>query len=368
MAFDPDTRSAQIDDFLSRHGWGGATRVSLGQDASTRRYERLLGPNGARAMLMDAPGRGEDPPCHPDWDETRRLKEGWNASSRLAASRVEAFAPIAGFLASQGYSSPRVEAHESATGLAIIEDLGDDLFARILEAGSADEIELYTAAGALLADLHRRPSPNQVEAGGDSWPILGFDRLALAVNADLFRDWMPRFEPDMDRSDAALARLTDAAGALIEQVLTFPTALTLRDYHAENLIWLPQRSGHARIGLLDFQDAVNGPSIWDHSMLLHDARRDVSPAARAAAVRSYLDATGGSEADFSHQLAVAGAINILRILGVFARLVARDGRPRYRTFMPRMWGHLAETMAHPAAADMAGALDSILPGWRSRAA
>ncbi|MEO0982979.1 MAG: phosphotransferase [Pseudomonadota bacterium] len=368
MAFDPDDRDTDIKRFLEAAGWGGAERCALNPDASTRRYERLTHPDGATAMLMDAPGRGEDPPCPPGASEDERRLLGWNAMSRLAASRVDAFVPIAAYLERRGYSPPRVLASDLDRGLAVLEDFGDRLFADLLARGEADEVELYSAAGELLADVHAEPSPAAVEGGGASWPLLDYDAMAFKVNVALFGEWMPRFEPGMRRDDALIARYEVAADALIEALLDAPKAFTLRDYHAENLLWLPERAGHARIGLLDFQDAVRGPRVWDISMLLHDARRDVSPAARAAMIRAYLEAAGGSEAELQAELAVAGAVNTLRILGLFVRLVARDKKDRYRTFIPREWGHLAETLSHPAAAEMAAVVDDMLPDWRRLAA
>src|SRR6185503_7547276 len=134
---------------------------------------------------------------------------------------------------------------------------------------------------------------------------------------------------------------------LIAKSEDFPRTLILRDTHAENLIWLPQREGIQRVGLLDFQDALLGWGEWDMSMLLHDARRDVSPASREAAVRAYLDGTGGAKAAFDERLSVLGAMNIMRIMGIFARLVVRDNKPRYDTFQPRLRSLLNETLSHP---------------------
>jgi hypothetical protein len=135
---------------------------------------------------------------------------------------------------------------------------------------------------------------------------------------------------------------------LIAHALSFPRAFTLRDYHAENLLWLPARAAHAQVGLLDFQDAVQGWRGWDFTMLLHDARRDVGAEGRAAAIDAYLRAGDMREADFHEELAVLGALNVMRILGLFARLVVRDGKPRYAEFMPRMWAHLRGALAHSA--------------------
>jgi N-acetylmuramate 1-kinase len=338
-------REAEISAFLEAHGWGAAQRAPLGVDASTRRYERLrLGRR--EAMLMDAPPL-ESLPCPPQAEVDERLALGWNAVARLAASRVEAFAAVAGHLDRIGLSAPRLEAVDIPLGLAILEDLGDDLYARAIEKG-VDETTLYAAAGSVLAAVHRAPVPANLAYPGGSWPILAYDHLALAANIDLFVEWMPKRDLDFRLSDALFLRWERVREALIDRALAYPRALILRDTHAENLLWLPDREGLKRVGLLDFQDAVLGWGEWDMSMLVHDARRDVSPAAHAAAARAWLDGAGVAASDFEERLAVLGAINLMRIMGIFARLVVRDGKPRYDQFQPRLRRLLTGALAHPA--------------------
>lgn len=353
------TRSEALERLLAETGFDGAERAPLAGDASTRRYERL-NKNGRRAMLMDAPVSAESAPCPPGATPAERRTMGWNAVARLAASRVEAFVAVAAYLESLGLAPPEVYGADCAAGYAILEDLGDDLFAQVIPQ-RADEIELYQEAARVLAHVHAAPPPSSRLEGkaGASWPLLDYDALALEVNADLFVEWLPRANPDVRIDDAARARWENVRDGLIVKALGFQRAFTIRDFHAENLLWLPQRDGLKRIGLLDFQDAVRGWRGWDFSMLLHDARRDVSPDAHAAAVRTYLDATGGSEAEFERELAVLGAINVMRILGIFSRLTGRDGKMRYLEFMPRMWGHLGRTLKHPALADARAFVESV---------
>jgi N-acetylmuramate 1-kinase len=333
-------------------GFAGAQRQPLAQDASTRAYERLtLGHRSA--MLMKAPRANEtDGPCDPLAGEEQRRARGWNWTSRLAASRVEAFAAVSAHLRSLGFSAPEVLAVDPGMGVAVVEDLGPGVFADILRHGEADETQLYALAGELLATLHAAPVPASLPAPGGIWPLLDFDRLALEVNADLFVEWVPQFLGGPAFPAHIVASYHGARSGLIARAQTMPRAFTLRDYHAENLIWLPQRAGVARIGLLDFQDAVHGYRAWDFSMLLHDARRDVSPAAHEAALLAYCAATGGDRAALERELAVQGALNCLRIIGIFARLIHRDRKPRYRAFLPRMVDHLRTVLADPALGEM----------------
>ncbi|MEM9054622.1 MAG: phosphotransferase, partial [Pseudomonadota bacterium] len=340
-------REALIANFLAKAGWHEATISWLGQDASTRRYARLNKPDGKSAILMDAP-RIEDDPCTPDMTAEERQRLGWNAMTRLASSRVDAFVLIAQHLRNAGLRSPDIFAHDSETGLALLEDFGTEReFARLIERGVA-EVPLYEKAASDLAHLHRYPKPDILETGAERWPILTFDDVALRANADLYADWLHKYDDCARMQDADRVRWEAVRDDLIEQAMGFPREFTLRDYHAENLLWLPE----GRIGLLDFQDAVLGWDAWDMAMLTQDARRQVSEDATQAAIRTYLEASGKDEALFLERLAVIGTLNALRITGVFARLVKRDHKPRYNDFMPRQQRMLARNLAHPAAAEM----------------
>jgi len=368
MSLDP-ARDAEIRAFLARHGWGDAERHALAQDASTRRYERLAR-GGDTGMLMDAPGRGEDPPCPPDADPDTRRRLGWNATSRLAASRVDAFVALARHLKALGLSAPDIIAAEPDRGLAIVEDLGAGLVADTLTRDRALEPQLYGLTGGLLAHVQRTAVPDAlpVDETGSDWPLLRFDDVALSANIDLFADWLPVFVGRDAMSEAERAEWKARRDDLVAALSAQPHALTLRDVHAENLIWRPDRDGLSRIGLLDFQDAVIGPRAWDLSMLLHDARRDVSETAHEAALAGYLDASGQSDERLRRDLAVAGLANTLRIIGIFARLISRDGKTRYGTFLPREWGHLARILETPGLAAFAPMVEIGAPGWRRHAA
>lgn len=359
------SRSDALARLLSETGFAAAVRQPLAGDASTRRYERLILPD-RRAILMDAPPTAETQPCPPAATPAERRQLGWNAMARLAASRVEAFAAVTAHLRALGLGAPEIYGCDVEAGYMVLEDLGDDLYARVIAAG-ADEAALYRVAAQVLAHVHAAPVPASMHGpGGASWPLLDYDALALEVNVDLFAEWMPH-AADVRMSECDRKRWEEVRDALIVKALGFPRAFTIRDYHAENLIWLPQREGLKRVGLLDYQDAIRGWRGWDFAMLLDDARRDVSDVAREAAIRTYLDLAGAEDEPFRRELAVLGALNAMRILGRFAQL-AHEGKTRYAAYMPREWGHLARNLRHPALAEARAFVEDVARPYLERAA
>lgn len=347
--------------FLAAHGFGDARRELMSGDASTRVYERLFLPDGTRRIFMDQPPRAETAPCPPEATREERIALGFNAAYRLASGRVDAFVACARYLKSLGLSAPEVESFDAAAGLAVLEDLGDDLYAARIAAGG-DEAELYDAAIDALVVLHAARPPEVLESDGARWPLLAYDDLALVSAADLFTDWLPRLRPAFAPDAAALADWEALWAPIRARAEATAEVFCHRDYHAENLIWLPDRAGPARVGLIDFQDAVRANRMWDLSMLLHDARRDVSPGREAAALDRYFAAH--PQLDRRQLLAdyhALGALNVARIIGIFARLVVRDGKPKYESMLPRLWRYLDSCLADPSMAGMKAWFDRHVP-------
>lgn len=346
-------REAQKAEFLAAAGLADASREMLAGDASTRRYERLHTATGSSLILMDQPPSTETQPCPPGATEEERQALGYNALARLAAGRIEAFIACSSYLRSRDLSAPEVVSADPDAGLAVLEDLGDDLYAALI-AGGADEGPLYDAAIDALSHLQAEPPPSLLQARGASWELLDYDEVALKTAHDLYLEWAPKFDASLHFGEAAAAeweafwkpvRARGVAGACV---------FCHRDFHTENLVWLPDREGAARVGLLDFQDALRAHPAWDLSMLLHDARRDVSPERETLALRRYFDQHPSLDREaFMADFSALGALNIVRIQGIFSRLVVRDQRPRYATFMGRMQGYLDRCLENPALADLA---------------
>jgi aminoglycoside/choline kinase family phosphotransferase len=338
-------RDALKTDFLAANGFGAVRREPLPGDASTRLYERLHLPGGGRRIFMDQPPSLETRPCPPQATPDERRALGYNAMARLAAGRVDAFVACAAFLRSQGLSAPQIVVADPALGLAVLEDLGDDLYATLIADGD-DETPLYDSAVDTLVQLHATAPPDVLEGDGSTWPLLTYDSLVLQTGGLMFLEWWPRYAGvapfsvgAMDDWEAFWApiRARGEAGASV---------FCHRDYHAENLLWLPDRPAAARVGLLDFQDALRAHPAWDFSMLLHDGRRDVSAEREAASLARYLAARPQLDRDaFLADYHALGALNVIRILFIYARQVVGFERPKYRAFTPRMWGYLERCMA-----------------------
>jgi aminoglycoside/choline kinase family phosphotransferase len=333
--------------FLTKAGFTDAVRHPLPGDASTRRYERLICPDGRRFMMMDQPPV-DARPCGPaDTPEERRAK-GYFALARLSGGRIEAFVAVAHYLRMQGLSAPEIVAVDAANGLLISEDLGDNLFVSLIDQGQ-DETPLYLAAIEAQARLHAAAPPAIL----DEWPLLAYDDLALQTGADVFTEWYPQYEGAVTLSDEARTDWETLWAPRRKRAEAGASVFIHRDFHAENLIWLPEREGVERVGLIDFQDALRGHPSWDLLSLLQDARRDVSPALEAQCLMHYFALRPQvDQVAFMRDYRALATLNAARILGVFARLVTRDGKPKYATFMPRMWGHLSRNLKMDDMADM----------------
>jgi aminoglycoside/choline kinase family phosphotransferase len=319
------------DAFLAAHGFGAAGRARLPGDASFRRYERLSG-GPSPALLMICPAGKES---------------------------VAPFVRVARHLRSLGLSAPEILAEDDAAGLALVEDLGEDTYTRLLAAGE-DEAALYALAVDALAALHRAPPP----AWAPAWDPRA---MTAAAEATLLAWWWPAaFGAPPGPSVEASFRA--AAGAMLAPFASDPTVLALRDFHVDNLLRLPGRTGAAACGLLDFQDAGAGHPAYDLASLLEDARRDVPPALRAAMRARYLAAAGVRDPGrFEAAFAVHAALRHARVAALWTRLERRDGKRHYLAHAPRTWALLEAALAHPACAPLAAWFDAHVPPALRRA-
>jgi aminoglycoside/choline kinase family phosphotransferase len=319
-------RNALRADFIARAGWGDAREWLLAGDASFRKYFRLTR-GGHTRVVMDAPPPQED---------------------------VRPFVRIGRHLTGLGLSAPDILAEDADHGFLLLEDLGDDTFARVLAAGG-DEGELYARATDVLVALHQAPDHALLPGLG------GYTGEALIDAAMLLPEW---YLPEATGHAAAAEDAAAYRSAWQECLAQLPPtsgALLLRDYHKDNLLWLPARSGVKACGLLDFQDAQQGHPSYDLVSLIEDARRDVSPAVYAACLARYIGATGVNSADFRTGFALMAAQRHARIIGLFVRLLRRDGKPEYLPHLPRVWPMFERALRHEALEPLRRWVDRHLP-------
>ena len=303
-------RATRITRLLAETRWATWGRLPLAGDASARRYERLVNPDtGESVILMDAPPEnGED---------------------------TAPFLRIAKHLDACGLHAPAIHFADTDAGILILEDLGDDDFARWSESHPQDTAQLYRAAIDVLVTLHRHKTPAGLQR---------LDPIAGAQMVGLVSDW---YAPGTDMS-----AIQTCLATTLRQFADGPYVLALRDYHAENLIWRPDHHSASRVGLLDFQDALLAHPVYDLVSLLRDARRDVDPKLRAEMIAYFTRESAMNDGAVSSAFAAIGVQRNLRILGIFARLSLRDGKVRYLDYLPRVWAHLLDDLRHPGLAEL----------------
>ncbi len=347
--------------FLDAHGWGEAAISPLAGDASTRIYFRLAR-NGERAVLMDAPPGPDGPP----------LASGkpYSAVAHIAED-MRPFAAVARHLSSLGLSAPELLAQDLDQGFLLLEDLGDAVYGPEIDAGR-NEAELYGAAVDVLAHLHGHAAPEPLACGDDgpAHTVPPFDDDAVLIEAGLLPQWYARLALGAEMGGSALDAFEAAWREVIPAARADTEALLLRDYHSPNLLWLPEREGVERVGVIDFQDALIGPAAYDVVSLLQDARRTVAPEIETELLAHYVAARAGAgnfeEDAFRTAYAVMGAQRNTKIIGIFARLWLRDGKPRYLAHIPRLADYLARDLSHPALAPVAAWYEAHLPLDRLR--
>src|SRR5688572_285149 len=310
--------------FLAAHGWEGAEILPLAGDASFRRYFRVRR-GGASAVLMDAPPEHED---------------------------VGPFLMVAGHLLDRGFSPPRPLAIDRGKGLLLLEDFGDDRVGPLLEREPKRERAIYEIAVDMLARLAAMPAPADLPP---------YDDEAMAREVSLFTSWYaPALGIAVDE-DAWLAAWRTAWVDVLGIVENNPV-LVLRDYHADNLMVLPDRHD---LGLLDFQDALAGHPAYDLVSLLQDARRDVAPDLEQAMIDRYATVANVADRDlFRAHYEILGAQRNTKILGIFTRLWKRDGKPHYLPLQPRVWSYLERNLAHPALGPVRAWFDRNVPSGK----
>lgn len=336
---------------------GTAGRIAYMQgDASARTYARIETGEGS-LVLMDSPAMTDGPPVH-----------NGLPYSRVAhlAEDVRPFVALNGALQAAGLSVPAIHRADLAEGLLLLEDLGDQTFGRALASG-ASQAELWAGAVDVLLHLRRHPLPLDLPLpDGTLYRLPRFDRAALEIELGLILDWYwPEMHGHHVPGDVRQAFI-GLWSPVLDRLLAEPPGLFLRDFHSPNLFWLPDRAGVRRVGVIDFQDALAEPWALDLVSLLQDARVDVPAPLERMQRDRYVATVAAREPDFDAAAFLAtyaafGAQRNTRLLGLWIRLLRRDGKAGYLAHLPRTWDYLMRNLAHPDLAHLRSWYDAHFP-------
>lgn len=336
--------------------WRDCRIAYLQGDASTRAYARLHGPAGT-AILMDAPRQPDGPPV--------RDGKPYSQIAHLAED-MRPFSAIADALRAGGLSAPEIMAQDLASGLLLIEDLGDRVYGAELQRG-ASQAELWRAAVDVLLKLRSVPVPARLPLrDGTTYTLPRRDRAAFEIEIDLVLDWYWPAVKGAPASPEVRAEFASLWRPVIDRLLALPGGWFLRDYHSPNILWLPERQGVARVGVIDFQDALNEHPAFDLVSLLQDARVTVPADLEADLIAYYCAAAGRGEPSFDRDAFMTayadfGAQRNARLVGLWLRLLKRDGKPQYLQHLPRTWGYLDRNLSQPHLAALKAWYDHHFP-------
>jgi len=332
-------RSLCIRAFLAGQGRATAVRRYLLGDASPRGYETLtLGTR--RELLMNAP-----PMLFAD------AAARTYAQSVHLATHISRFVGIDRLLRDHGFAAPHIDGADMAAGLLIVEDLGQT---GIVDADGQPIAERYLACADMLAALHQVKWPQEMVWPDLSLAIPAYDKNALHAETELLLDWylphVAQYSPDQAQRQAFHA----VWDTLFDRLLQAEKSLVLRDFHSPNILWQARRQGIGRIGLIDFQDAVIGPGVYDLASLAQDARTAIPAALETAIVAQYKAARGvpAVSTAIDEAYSIAAVQRASKILGIFVRLDKRDGKPGYHQYLPHLHAYLQRTLTAPVLQDL----------------
>ena len=339
-------RTLAIRAFLDTNGHSKARRRHLSGDASIRAYERIYPADGSISrILMDSP-RHKPGPILQDGKYYQQLAH--------IAEDVVPFVAIDQMLIARGLAAPEIFARNLDEGILLIEDLGSE---GVLDANGEPIDERYIESARLLARLHAERSEAEISVEPTViHHIPDFDRMAMKIETRLLTDWYLPWKRGAPASDDEKREYGEIWDGLIDLLQTSETNLLLRDFHSPNIIWRGDREGLDRIGLIDFQDAMIGPTAYDLASIVQDARVTISPELQARLLSHYLDGRRNTpsfeETAFLKAFAIMSAQRNCKLAGIWVRLLERDGKPGYMQHMPRTFRYLGAALSHPELAPL----------------
>lgn len=356
-------RFSEIRAFLEEAGYSEARRHFLQGDASPRLYERIIGSRSNPLILLNADAQ-PDRPVSPE-------RKAYMATAHLVGNEdIVPVLAIATELARHGFSVPQIIAYSVPRRCILFEDLGQDYIA----VDGAPVPERYETAIDVLLAMHRQDWPDI--AGGPDGLTHVLPRYSLAAMQTEVALFLSAYLGGLIAKPADHAQrqaFLEAWQDPFNSLAVSPKSWTLFDYHSPNLHWLAGRFGLARIGIIDSQDARFGPEAYDVVSLIQDARVTITPALQDQLLARYLAGRrqsdrGFNEAVFSGAYAICGAQRATRILGVFARLAAQDGKPHYLNHIPRISAYLEHCLRHDALTELRAWFEANAPSALGREA
>ncbi len=343
MLLEKIVRSQVITDFLDRNLRNEYRRSPLGADASSRNYE-IIEADGRVCLLMDAPETG-----------TGQVIAGGKTYSQIAhlALAVHPFVAIANLLRDMGFRAPEIYACDLAGGLVLLEHMGEG---KITDGKHHPIGERYIESGKLLAQMHVKDWADDISPKVDvpAYRLPRYGVGAMKIEVQLLVDWYLPLMGEVKDDD--LRKFSDIWDAYSTRAQGFEKSIVLRDYHSPNIIWSQDEHFANRIGLIDFQDAVIGPSCYDLVSLAQDARVNVTHELERQIVESYIHERKTHDAHFDverfeMEYALMGAQRASKILGIFVRLDKRDDKPQYRKLIPQVLNYLRRNLQHSSLSD-----------------
>ncbi len=318
------SRLDQINAFLESNQIKEKKIKAITSDASFRRYFRV-----ADKILMDA-----DPTLVDDLD---------------------AFINIDNLLISISLNAPKIYSIDKENGFLLLEDLGDNLFSKVLNANN--EESLYKKAIDILIYLHNR-NINQFSKNN---LVENYSDEKLISETELFIEWYIKSYLNININENQINEFKEIFSKTITSLNLKYDTLVLRDFHVDNLVFQHSKSGLCQVGLLDFQDAVFGQSSYDLISLIEDVRRPISLELKTSLIKYFIDATGYDSMQLDNEMAFYSVQRNLKILGIFCRLSIRDQKSQYMKFNDNAWQFINNNLKKPIMIDIYKWLKLNLP-------
>ena len=308
-----DARIELLNKFIKSNNILNNDMHLIDTDASFRKYYRLSGNN---TLIMDAPYE--------------------------SGESVKSFHLIDKILLEMGISVPVIHSIDENNGFILLEDLGDQIFSRILN--DENEYKLYQNATDVLAHIYLES--NEKKFNKKEIPFYSIDKLLEESN--LFCDWFMEKHCQIKLTVKEKLEYQEILKKIFQGIDSTNSSLVLRDYHVDNLILLKDRKGKKQVGVIDFQDAVIGANSYDLVSLLEDVRRPITEDLKEKLIEEYIHITCYDPKQLLKEMRFFSVQRNLKIIGIFSRLKYRDQKPKYMKLIKNAWNFIDLHLEDPS--------------------